>query len=184
MVINFKKPFLIALSLHLVILLGAFYKKLEENQVELKPPTSKNYIQFSLDQVSQNGKIEKMLKASSKIQTENIISNNETQASLSEVQVPSIGTNHSVEGVNNFEEMVEIYREPIYPKVALLRGLEDKVEVLIHVSKNGQVESIEFVKKSSFEFFNEASIEAIKFWKFKTKNFSYKVSKTIIFKLR
>ncbi len=87
------------------------------------------------------------------------------------------------EGVN-FGEAIENYKEPLYPKLAIRRGIEGDLEVLIFVKTDGQVESIQVTRPSGHDILDQAALEAIKNWVFKARATSYKVTKKVVFKLR
>jgi protein TonB len=59
--------------------------------------------------------------------------------------------------------------EPIYPQLALNRGLEGWVKVGLHITPQGTVRDAEIVDAQPAQLFNRAVIRAVMRWKFKPK---------------
>lgn len=83
-----------------------------------------------------------------------------------------------------FGEAIENYKEPLYPKLAIRRGIEGDLEVLINVSSDGVVQSVQLSRSSGHDLLDQAALTAIKEWRFKPRNSAYKVTKKVVFKLR
>ncbi len=55
---------------------------------------------------------------------------------------------------------------PVYPSVALKKGIEGWVEVSFNVTQNGTVEDVEVRNSSPADVFDDAAVRAVKQWRF------------------
>lgn len=76
------------------------------------------------------------------------------------------------------------YTEPVYPKLARMRGLTGQVRIKSLVSESGELISTTIVKSSGHESLDLAALDAANKWKFQKNSTQYFVEKEIIFKLR
>lgn len=84
-----------------------------------------------------------------------------------------------------FENEIDTYSPPDYPKVARLRGLEGDVLLRLKVSPEGKAVAAEIIKGSGHQVLDEAALNAVKEWRFhprKTSDIAV-VEKRIVFKL-
>jgi TonB family protein len=84
----------------------------------------------------------------------------------------------------SFGEAIESYKDPLYPKLAIRRGIEGDLDVLIQVGSDGRVQSIQLTRSSGHDILDQAALTAIKEWIFKPRNSAYQVTKKVVFKLR
>jgi len=56
--------------------------------------------------------------------------------------------------------------KPVYPSLAIRRGIEGKVSLSVGVSSSGQVSKVSVSQSSGFEILDRAGIDAVKRWKF------------------
>lgn len=85
----------------------------------------------------------------------------------------------------DFSSSVMNYSEPVYPKMALRRGLEGTLKVKIKINSQGIPEDTTLLKSSGFDILDNSAMEAIKRWVFvKRESVAfYFVEKTIIFQI-
>lgn len=84
-----------------------------------------------------------------------------------------------------FNHTIQSYVEPIYPRIALKRGIEGVVKVKIGISADGVPSQIFVIKTSGHKILDDAVMEAIRKWTFtKKNNLTYFVEKTIVFEIR
>ena len=72
--------------------------------------------------------------------------------------------------LNQVDTLPEVIKrvDPVYPPLALSKGIEDEVLVNALISENGNVIKAKIIRKANKALgFNEASIEAVLQWKFK-----------------
>lgn len=95
------------------------------------------------------------------------------------------GVGNGTGGSQDFSSSVLNYSEPIYPKMALRRGLEGTLKVKIKINSQGIPEDTTLLKSSGFDILDNSAMEAIKRWVFvKRESVAYYfVEKTIIFQL-
>ena len=88
-------------------------------------------------------------------------------------------------GAQDFNSSVLNYSEPIYPRMALRRGLEGSLRVRIKINSQGIPEETTLLKSSGFDILDNSAMEAIKRWVFvKRESVAYYfVEKTIIFQI-
>lgn len=89
----------------------------------------------------------------------------------------------SEEGVP-FGDAIENYKEPIYPKLAIRRGIEGDLEIVIKVGSDGIVQQVNISRSSGHESLDQATLQAVKSWIFKPRDASYEVTKKVVFKLK
>jgi TonB family protein len=91
----------------------------------------------------------------------------------------------SGEGVG-FESSVAYYKDPVYPKMAIRRGLEGKVLVRLKISNEGIPLETQIVSTSGHESLDQAAVLATKEWRFQKRSGQehYFVEKNIIFQLK
>jgi protein TonB len=56
--------------------------------------------------------------------------------------------------------------KPVYPRMAIRRGIEGEVELSVSVSPLGRVSQISINKPSGFAMLDQAAIDSVKQWKF------------------
>jgi TonB family protein len=84
-----------------------------------------------------------------------------------------------------FNHTIQSYADPVYPRLALKRGIVGVVKVKISVSADGVPSQILVIKTSGHKILDDAAMEAIKKWTFtKKNNLTYFVEKTIVFEIR
>lgn len=83
-----------------------------------------------------------------------------------------------------FEDSAVSYAEPIYPKLAIKKGMQGNVFLRIKVSPEGVAEGVEILKSSGHETLDKAALEAISSWRFQKRNNAYFVEKNVLFQLR
>lgn len=172
----------IAFGIHLAIFgLSNFF-------IESRPTTifldNKNKI--SLDLTSGKGAAAKISKASSGQSNRlSVISSPETSTSGNpeKALVPGPGTEGSGGGFT-FENSAVYFPDPIYPKLAIKRGLEGNVRIRIKVSSEGLSDGVEILKSSSHESLDKAAVESVTSWRFQKRPTVYFIDKNIVFQLR
>lgn len=85
----------------------------------------------------------------------------------------------------NFNENIQSYFEPLYPKSALRRGLQGTLKIKIFIGKDGIPLKSEILQSSGHSVLDNSAIDAVKKWMFKKNNISeFYVVKTIVFQLK
>jgi TonB family protein len=91
-------------------------------------------------------------------------------------------------GVHSFDNAVVNFREPVYPRQAIRRGIEGILKVRIKVNPEGVPQQVELVKSSGHSILDQSALDAIPTWRFKKAmalNLShYWVEKTIAFQIK
>lgn len=72
---------------------------------------------------------------------------------------------------------------PIYPKLARMRGWEGHVILIAEVDKNGRVINVEMFSSSGHSVLDEASLRAVRRWRFRNVNMLTQVKIPIKFML-
>lgn len=97
------------------------------------------------------------------------------------------GSGTSIEGGDfEFSGSIVNYAEPIYPRMAIARGIEGKLLVKIKISPEGHALDTIILKSSGSELLDTAAVNAIKKWVFVKREITtfYFVEKTIIFQIK
>ncbi len=89
--------------------------------------------------------------------------------------------NGNGEATYDFENLAVSYKEPVYPKLAIKRGLQGSIKIRVTVSINGKPTHTEILKSSGHDLLDQAALEAVSYWQFQSKDSTYFVEKTIIF---
>lgn len=173
----------IALGIHLAVFgLSNFF-------IESKPTTifldNKNKI--SLDLTSGKGAAAKISKASSGQSNRLSVipsSNISNAASLGNSEVASVPGAEGSGGGFTFENSAVYFPDPIYPKLAIKRGLEGNVRIRIKVSSEGLPDGVEILKSSGYESLDKAAVESVTSWRFHKRPTVYFIDKNIVFQLR
>lgn len=99
------------------------------------------------------------------------------------IELGNNNTQSSMSSESDFIAASLTYTEPIYPKIAIKRGIEGIVKIRLRISLEGQVEATEILKSSEQESLDKAVLDSVPQWKFQKKESPYYVVKTVIFKL-
>lgn len=85
-----------------------------------------------------------------------------------------------------FDESIQFFKEPIYPKIGIKRNLEGEVKLRLKISAEGIPLESEILKSSTHESLDQAALVASKTWRFQKLpgNGYYFVEKIILFKLQ
>lgn len=85
-----------------------------------------------------------------------------------------------------FENTVTYYKEPVYPKMAIRRGIEGKVLVRLKISNEGIPLESQIISTSGHDTLDQAAVRATKEWRFQKRSGQehYFVQKNIIFQLK
>lgn len=97
------------------------------------------------------------------------------------------GEDHGGEGADfDFTGSILNYSEPIYPRMAIARGIEGNLKVKIKISPEGQALETVILKSSGSELLDTSAINAIKKWVFVKRDIKsfYFVEKIIIFQIK
>lgn len=101
--------------------------------------------------------------------------------------ITGTASSSGVEGGDfDFSGSIVNYAEPVYPRMAIMRGIEGNLKVKIKVSPEGHALETMILKSSGSELLDTAAKNAIKKWVFikrEIKTF-YFVEKTIIFQIK
>lgn len=202
---NFFYPFLITLFIHFLFVIssGLLIDKVSED-FSYKSNHLIN-VNFGSGQSSGGRSADKKNKHASSpdgssvkpISSPNIDLGSNSSSSSSDVS-PSIGSgsgNGSGNGSGDiagsgsgsgvsFGEAVVSFKEPVYPKIALRRGIEGSLKVKIIVSPEGTPQDIIVLSSSGHDILDKAALEAVKVWKFSPQIKSYFVLKTIVFQIK
>jgi TonB family protein len=85
---------------------------------------------------------------------------------------------------DSFSSSIQNYSEPVYPRLAIKRGLQGSIKVKIEVGPDGVPSQVLILKTSGHKILDESALSAVKKWVFiKKPNASYFVEKTIVFEL-
>ena len=84
-----------------------------------------------------------------------------------------------------FSSSILNFREPIYPKMAIRRGIQGVVKVRIKINSEGVPVETTILKSSGFEVLDQSAVSAVKNWLFvKRENAGfYFVEKNIVFEI-
>jgi protein TonB len=74
--------------------------------------------------------------------------------------------NLSEQGMTNAYPLYRENTPPVYPELARVRGYEGVVLVSTEILPNGTVGSLKIKKSSGYTILDQATIEAVKQWKF------------------
>ena len=97
------------------------------------------------------------------------------------------GSGAGVEGGDfEFSGSIVNYAEPIYPRMAIARGIEGNLKVKIKISPEGNSLETIILKSSGSEILDTAAVNAIKKWVFVKREIKtfYFVEKTIVFQIK
>jgi TonB family protein len=85
---------------------------------------------------------------------------------------------------DSFSSSIQNYAEPVYPRLAIKRGLQGSIKVKIEVGPDGVPSQVLILKTSGHKILDESALSAVKKWVFiKKPNATYFVEKTIVFEL-
>lgn len=138
----------------------------------------------------------KPLKATSSnsIATKTITTSASTSASASSIESSGTGTSSgngqgtgTGEGSGfDFNGSIVNYSEPVYPRMAIVRGIEGSLKVKIKVDSEGNAIETTLLKSSGSELLDSAAMAAIKKWQFVKRDIKtfYFVEKTIVFQIK
>lgn len=180
---------LIAIGVHIIVLLfSGLYLGSED-----APMRNLINVQFGSGSGSSAGK--SLAVSTSK----KAVGETKTASSKKEIALNSSPTSESAAGTaqgsgagnsmgsgsgSGFDDSVTSFSEPIYPKLAIKRGLEGQVRLRVEVSAEGSPEKITILESSKHEILDRAALEGAKNWRFQKRSSPYAVEKNIIFKLR
>ena len=204
------KSFNLSLVFHVivVVVISLFIRKNEQNEiVESKRFITMNFGSSSVG-VQDSGSTAKKTEVSNTQLKETIvdknaisisnsspnISNSQASANTSESTTLDgngleYGEGHSfgngTGSSQEFNSSVLNYSEPLYPRMALRRGLEGSLKVRIKINSQGIPEETILLKSSGFDLLDNSALEAIKGWVFVRRESVayYFVEKTIIFQI-
>ena len=101
------------------------------------------------------------------------------------VKSESVSSGTGPLGGEDFNENIQSYSEPQYPKAALKRGLQGTMKIKIFIGKDGIPTETQLLQSSGHQILDNSALEAVKKWIFKKNNRSaFYVVKTIIFQLK
>lgn len=133
---------------------------------------------------------EKKSLAPKKSKGEKSISLGENASSVSEssgvigVEGGSGKGDANAEATFGFSESVAGFKDPVYPRLAIKRGLEGEVKIKLNISAEGILLDTILLKGSGHKILDQAAMEAAKNWRFQKRSHPYSVEKNILFKLR
>lgn len=87
----------------------------------------------------------------------------------------------------SFKSLIKKYFEPVYPRIALRRGLEGSVKLRISMGANGVVSNVILVKSSGYSFLDESAINAARKWVFSKSDASTPkriIEKSVVFSIK
>lgn len=180
---------IIAIALHLcAFLLGSFLNNFSSSTIHYN---ARDFISLDLNTKKVND-IENNKKTSTNIsssQQESLksvsqkssIATNIEPVDLENNNQSSIGTTF---GSEEFSESILRYEEPIYPRLALKRGIEGVVKIRIKISKEGEPIETTTIKSSGHDLLDKATLEAALKWRFHKKSSEYFVEKNIAYEIR
>ncbi len=85
------------------------------------------------------------------------------------------------EGV--FNNSINEYRKPIYPRLAIKQNLEGAVKIEATVNSFGKILDVKIVQSSGHKILDDAAVSAVLLWTLKPTNKVFTFTKTIRFKL-
>jgi TonB family protein len=171
--------FPVAIAIHLIafLLVAIFH----DTNTETQFTETRNFIDmnFSTGAVDSSGG-----KPKAKT-TNNIEINSGSSSAGSTGTTPGAVASGSGEGAG-FESSVTYYKDPVYPKMAIRRGIEGKVLVRLKISNEGIPLETQIVSTSGHESLDQAAVLATKEWRFQKRSGQehYFVEKNIIFQLK
>ena len=86
---------------------------------------------------------------------------------------------------SDFNESVQSFSEPLYPKAALRRGLQGALKLKILIGPEGTPLETQVLESSGHKILDDSALEAVNKWVFKKQSEkSYYVVKTIVFQIK
>jgi len=96
------------------------------------------------------------------------IAQNINISSISSLDGAQVALNAELFDANNLQTITRV--NPFYPRKAQARKKEGYVQLKFHISADGKVSDVEILEENPIGFFKDASIKAIKKWRFKPTN--------------
>ena len=184
----------ISILLHVVLIV--VISMIMRSPVEKAP--IKKIIFMNFDSISPNlgragGTVVKD-KQVAQVDSKIVVKNNTAIASSPASESTATGNGESVGAGNGsgavgsgvFESSVINYSEPLYPRIAIKRGIEGNLRLKIKVGPEGIPIETSILKSSGSDLLDNAAIEAVKRWVFKKNESSsfYYVEKIIVFEIK
>lgn len=183
----FRAFLVVSLVIHAIVLFNKRSENLFSGHVAKTAPTTST-IQLKLREelepqpTPQVQKIEKrkkkVLKKVARTKKEKVVETPKEVVASSAPAAPK---------VKAFQSSIKNYTHPIYPRLALRRGITGKVVLSLIIKGNGLIQDVLLVESSGSEMLDKSALTAAKSWTFKAigkgENELFKVTKNIVFTL-
>lgn len=182
--------FAIALTFHILIVMPSIILIGKTSSLDFTNEGTKKFIDVNLfnagERVSEkkatpnHGKVSQATNGAKTTNAQSVVPG-EAETSL----MNSNGDGVGIAGASQDFGSVNLhYTEPVYPKLARIRGLSGQLRIKTLVSESGEVISNAITKSSGHEILDQAALDAANKWKFQKASRQYFVEKEIIFELR
>lgn len=187
-ILMFEPSFLLAILVHLFIFLifnFTFFANKKKEDQNFQLGQKKITIPFQLRTQKNVEPIQENKAEAKKIQTKSLSSALGTSLTTDN-KIPGNSIEKSHEGSIGFDDSIIDYHEPIYPILALKKGIEGNLNIRLKITSEGLPIETTIIKSSGHMMLDEAVMKATMKWRFKKKaglNF-YFVEKTLVFKIK
>jgi protein TonB len=163
------------------MLLVGMVKLIEPDLVNITPPATRSHLEFI--RLKQEPRIEEKRREPPKpkpdkpeppppqpLATQHTRPTSKTPIELPQLNLPvQLNRQSGLAGLlqGNEGDLLPLVRiEPVYPQLALSRGIEGRVKARILIKTDGSVESVEILEADPPRLFDRAVIRAVQRWKF------------------
>jgi TonB family protein len=118
-----------------------------------------------------------------KLVTPKVQKTTETKSTQSQILEP---VSQQRSEVKSFDEAIIKNTPPTYPRIARKRGWQGEVELLMHITPNGIVKTIDVLSSTAHIILTKSAVESAKSWLFSpsSNQLPYQVKKVIKYQLK